>query len=63
MPAGVSLRAVVKGRGEGDGRAGILKRPPRNLFRMGGTAASRVCGALSSISKRKEKMGHIGNPG
>jgi hypothetical protein len=54
IPAGVSLRSVVKGRGEGDSRAGILKRLPCNLFRMGGTAASKACGALSSIRGRRE---------
>ena len=54
IPAGVSLRSVVKGRGEANSRAGILKRSPCNLFRAGGTAASRACGALGGIRGRRE---------
>jgi len=64
LDPGGSVSAVGgQGRGEGDSRTGILKRPPCNLFSMGGTAASRACGGLSSIrmalQKRSRPVGPV----
>ena len=48
IPAGMSLRSVVKGGKGGVSGAESRKGPPVIHFRMGGTAASRACGALGN---------------
>jgi hypothetical protein len=53
IPAGVPLRAVLRGGISGEERAAMPKRDSCHRFRMGGTAGCRVCGSLSGTGGRR----------